>query len=78
MWSGHPHRRHCRPPRASRASIIAFSAILVRLADVSPETAAVFRCAYAAPVLGVLAAWERRPLRARLVERALDTLRPLV
>ena len=25
-----------------------------------------------------LAAWEERPLRARIVERALDTLRPLV
>lgn len=36
------------------ASIIAFSAILVELADVTPETAAVFRCLYALPVLGVL------------------------
>jgi drug/metabolite transporter (DMT)-like permease len=42
------------------AGCIAFSAILVRLADVSPATAAVFRCAYALPVLGVLAMWERR------------------
>ena len=42
------------------AGCIAFSAILVRLADVSPATAAVFRCVYALPVLGVLAAWERR------------------
>jgi drug/metabolite transporter (DMT)-like permease len=39
---------------------IAFSAILVRLADVSPSTAAVFRCGYAVPVLGALALWERR------------------
>jgi drug/metabolite transporter (DMT)-like permease len=39
---------------------IAFSAILVRKADVSPATAAVFRCAYAVPVLGVLAWFERR------------------
>jgi drug/metabolite transporter (DMT)-like permease len=42
------------------AICIAFSAILVRLADVSPDTAAVFRCVYALPVLGLLAALERR------------------
>lgn len=42
------------------ALLIALSAILVRLADVSPSTAAVFRCAYALPALGVLAALERR------------------
>ena len=42
------------------AACIAFSAILVRLADVSPDTAAVFRCLYALPVLGVLALRERR------------------
>jgi len=42
------------------AICIAFSAILVRLADVSPDTAAVFRCLYALPALGLLAAWERR------------------
>ncbi len=42
------------------ALVIAFSAILVRLADVSPSTAAVFRCVYALPVLGVLALAERR------------------
>ncbi len=36
------------------ASVIAFSAILVELADVSPETAAVFRCVYALPILGLL------------------------
>jgi len=54
------------------AGVIAFSGILVRLADVSPETAAVFRCAWALPVLGALAWWERRrfgPRPAR--ERAL-------
>ena len=37
------------------ALTIAFSAILVRLADVAPSTAAIFRCAYALPVLGLLA-----------------------
>jgi drug/metabolite transporter (DMT)-like permease len=51
--------------RAGRAAVagaltIAFSAILVRKADVSPATAAVFRCAYAVPVLGLLAWIERR------------------
>jgi drug/metabolite transporter (DMT)-like permease len=42
------------------AIIIAFSAILVREAAVSPSTAAVFRCAYALPVLLVLALLEDR------------------
>jgi drug/metabolite transporter (DMT)-like permease len=42
------------------ALAIAFSSILVKLADVSPSTAAIFRCAYALPLLGGLAAWERR------------------
>jgi drug/metabolite transporter (DMT)-like permease len=42
------------------ALVIAFSGILVRLADVSPSTAAVFRCLYALPVLGLLAWIERR------------------
>jgi drug/metabolite transporter (DMT)-like permease len=51
--------------RAGRAAVagaltIAFSAILVRKADVAPATAAVFRCAYAVPVLGLLAWIERR------------------
>src|SRR5256714_11796182 len=40
--------------------MIAWSAILVRLSHASPSTAAVFRCAYALPVLGGLAVWERR------------------
>lgn len=53
------------------AFVIAFSAILVRLADVSPSTAAFFRCAYALPVLALLAWLERRrygarPLRERI------------
>jgi drug/metabolite transporter (DMT)-like permease len=59
---------------AGRAAVagaltIAFSAILVRLADVSPSTAAVFRCAYAVPVLAVLAWREQRrygPRKRRL------------
>ena len=42
------------------ATAIAFSAILVRLAKVEPSTAAVFRCFYALPLLGVFAARESR------------------
>jgi drug/metabolite transporter (DMT)-like permease len=54
------------------ALTIAFSAILVKLAEVSPSTAAIFRCAYALPVLGALALWEdrrfgRRARRDRLL-----------
>ncbi|MEP6952757.1 MAG: DMT family transporter [Solirubrobacteraceae bacterium] len=54
------------------ALVIAWSAILVRLADVAPSTAAVFRCAYALPLLGALA-WREdrrlgpRPPRGRLL-----------
>jgi drug/metabolite transporter (DMT)-like permease len=54
------------------ALVIAFSAILVKLAEVAPATAAFFRCAYALPVLGLLAWIERkrygsRPPRDRLL-----------
>jgi drug/metabolite transporter (DMT)-like permease len=50
-------------------AIISFSAVFVRLADVSPTTAAFFRAAYAWPVLLVIA-WlvrhrDRRDSRAR-------------
>lgn len=45
---------------AGGAVCIAFSGILVRLADVPPSTAAFFRCLYALPALGALAIWERR------------------
>jgi drug/metabolite transporter (DMT)-like permease len=47
------------------ALTIAFSGILVRLADVPPATAAVFRCVYALPVLAVLALVEQRRYGAR-------------
>ena len=47
------------------ALTIAFSAILVRLAKVSPETSAFLRCAYAVVPLGMLAGWERRRLGPR-------------
>ena len=51
-----------RPAAAAVAGAltIAFSAILVRLAEVTPETAAIFRSAYAVPVLWALAAVEDR------------------
>jgi drug/metabolite transporter (DMT)-like permease len=42
------------------ALCITSSAVLVRLADVSPATAATFRCLYAIPVLAVLAGLENR------------------
>jgi drug/metabolite transporter (DMT)-like permease len=42
------------------ALTIAFSAILVRKANVAPATAAFFRCAYAVPVLALLYWIERR------------------
>jgi len=42
------------------ALTIAFSAILVHQADVHPATAAVYRCAYAVPVLALLAWREQR------------------
>jgi drug/metabolite transporter (DMT)-like permease len=49
----------------SGALTIAFSAILVRLAKQPPSTAAFFRCAYAVPVLGLLALAEDRRLGPR-------------
>jgi drug/metabolite transporter (DMT)-like permease len=61
------------------ALVIAFSAILVDLADVTPATAAFWRCAYALPFLGALSAWEtrrhgRRPWRQRRVALAAGVL----
>jgi drug/metabolite transporter (DMT)-like permease len=47
------------------ALTIAFSAILVKLADVAPATAAIFRCAYALPLLGWLAWREDRRYGSR-------------
>jgi drug/metabolite transporter (DMT)-like permease len=51
-----------RPAAAAVAGAltIAFSAILVKTADVAPTTAAIFRCAYALPALGLLAWLEDR------------------
>ena len=58
---------HGRPGAAAVAGAltIAFSAILVKLADVAPATAAIFRCAYALPVLGLVAWLEDRRLGGR-------------
>jgi drug/metabolite transporter (DMT)-like permease len=57
------HRRVIEEPIVAAvlgALTIAFSAILVDLADVSPASAAFFRCFYALPALGALAWWEDR------------------
>jgi drug/metabolite transporter (DMT)-like permease len=48
------------------AVAIAFSSILVRLSHASPSTAAIFRCAYALPLLGLLAWLEDRRFGARV------------
>jgi drug/metabolite transporter (DMT)-like permease len=52
--------RHARVCAMLGAVAIAFSSILVRLSHASPSTAAIFRCAYALPVLGLLAWREDR------------------
>ena len=56
------------------ALTIAFSGIFVRLAEVSPETAAFFRCFYALPALAALAWWERRRLGPRPPRRTVLAL----
>jgi drug/metabolite transporter (DMT)-like permease len=68
-----PHRRPFRDLLTARpvplllagAICIAFSGILVRLADVEPSTAAFYRCAYAVPPLAAIAYWERRRYGSR-------------
>lgn len=47
------------------ALIIAFSSILVRLSDTAPSTSALYRCAYALPLLALLAWREDRRLGRR-------------
>ena len=47
------------------AMSIAFSGVLVRLANVEPSTAAIFRCVYALPALGLIALLERRAFGPR-------------
>jgi len=58
-------QRHARAAAVLGAVAIAFSSILVRLSHASPSTAAIFRCAYALPVLGWLAWREDRRLGTR-------------
>lgn len=62
-WLG--EERNARVFAALGAVTIAFSSILVRLSHASPSTAAIFRCAYALPVLGTLAWREDRRLGRR-------------
>ena len=47
------------------AVTIAFSSILIRLSHASPSTAAIFRCLYALPLLGLFAWLEDRRFGAR-------------
>ena len=54
------------------AVTIAFSSILVRLSHASPSTAAIFRCVYALPVLGLIAWLEDRRLGRAIVARSPD------
>jgi drug/metabolite transporter (DMT)-like permease len=56
------------------AVTIAFSSILVRLSHASPSTAAIFRCAYALPVLGLLAWYEDRRLGPRRLRQRVPAL----
>jgi drug/metabolite transporter (DMT)-like permease len=57
--------RYARAYAVLGALAIAFSSILVRLSHASPSTAAIFRCAYALPVLGLLAWREDRRFGSR-------------
>jgi drug/metabolite transporter (DMT)-like permease len=57
--------RHPARSALAGAVAIAFSGILYRKADVSPETGAFFRCAYALPALWVFVRLEERRLGPR-------------
>jgi drug/metabolite transporter (DMT)-like permease len=57
--------RAVRACAALGAVAIAFSSILVRLSHASPSTAAIFRCAFALPILGPLALLEDRKFGPR-------------
>src|SRR5256714_12921787 len=65
MQSWLTHETNVRICALLGAVAIAFSSILVRLSHASPSTAAIFRCVYALPVLGLLAWWEDRRLGPR-------------
>jgi drug/metabolite transporter (DMT)-like permease len=60
-----PILRHPTRAAVAGAIAIAFSAILYRTADVSPETGAFFRCAYAVPALWLVVRAEERLLGPR-------------
>ncbi len=60
MWGLLESERNVRVCAVLGAVTIAFSSILVRLSHASPSTAAIFRCVYALPLLGLLALWEDR------------------
>jgi drug/metabolite transporter (DMT)-like permease len=57
--------RHPARAALTGALVLAFSAILYRTAEVSPETGAFFRCAYALPALWVFVRLEERLLGRR-------------
>jgi drug/metabolite transporter (DMT)-like permease len=57
--------RNVRLCAMAGAVAIAFSSILVRLSHASPSTAAIFRCLFALPILGVLAWLEDRRFGSR-------------
>jgi drug/metabolite transporter (DMT)-like permease len=59
-WSPPSIEGHERMFALMGAFTIAFSSILVRLSHASPSTAAIFRCVYALPILGLLAWREDR------------------
>jgi drug/metabolite transporter (DMT)-like permease len=59
------NERNVRACAVLGAVTIAFSSILVRLSHASPSTAAIFRCAYALPLLGLFAWLEDRRFGAR-------------
>src|SRR5512135_536993 len=65
MWRWLERERNVRMCAVLGAVAIAFSSILVRLSHASPSTAAIYRCAYALPLLGLLAWREDRRLEPR-------------
>lgn len=65
MWRWLERERNVRICAVIGAVTIAFSSILVRLSHASPSTAAIFRCLYALPLLGLLALLEDGRLGAR-------------
>jgi drug/metabolite transporter (DMT)-like permease len=61
--------RNVRACAVLGAVAIAFSSILVRLSHASPSTAAIFRCVYALPLLGLIAWIEDRRFGRRTWEQ---------